>query len=263
MPRQWRSLPLNNRTGSEVFDALFRRHHVIATLLETPSPTEQSQLARYSICAGSPRIINGQQQLWTPSLGQILPFLKRLLRRGTGAEGQRSRGAEEQRKINLQPPIDHLPFTGGWLGWLGYDLAWEIEQLPRLKDDSLPFPIAYWYEPATFAVLDHLEQTLWLAATQTIELDQLQNQLDSSLGTRNSELGTPHPSPPPSSPPKPITKTRCGKPKSTFMLAIFFKRISPCAFRSRQLLIVGRFIVPCKRLILPLSPVFGKLLGER
>jgi para-aminobenzoate synthetase component 1 len=195
MPRQWRSLPLNNRTGSEVFDALFRRNHAIATLLETPSPTEQSQLARYSICAGSPRIINGQQQLWTPPLGQILPFLKRLLCRGTGAEEQRSRGAEEQRKINLQPPIDHLPFTGGWLGWLGYDLAWEIEQLPRLKDDSLPFPIAYWYEPATFAVLDHLEQTLWLAATQTTELDQLQNQLDSSLGTRNSSLGTRNSSP--------------------------------------------------------------------
>ena len=36
--------------------------------------------------------------------------------------------------------------TGGWLGWLGYDLAWEIEQLPQLKPDPLPFPVAFWIE---------------------------------------------------------------------------------------------------------------------
>jgi para-aminobenzoate synthetase component 1 len=74
----------------------------------------------------------------------------------------------------------HLPFTGGWIGWLGYDLAWEIEQLPRLKRDPLPFPVAFWYEPATFAVLDHLQQTLWLAATSETELDYLQQRLEQS-----------------------------------------------------------------------------------
>ena len=75
------------------------------------------------------------------------------------------------------PPL-HLPFTGGWLGWLGYDLAWEIERLPRLKLDPLPFPVAFWYEPATFAVLDHVQQTLYLAATNESELDQLHQSLE-------------------------------------------------------------------------------------
>jgi para-aminobenzoate synthetase component 1 len=72
-----------------------------------------------------------------------------------------------------------LPFIGGWLGWLGYDLAWEIEDLPRLKTDSLPFPIAFWYEPENFAVLDHQQQVLWLATTQAEKLNHLEERLAS------------------------------------------------------------------------------------
>jgi para-aminobenzoate synthetase component 1 len=125
--------------------------------------------------------------MWTPSLGEILPFLRRLVssRRdaeiGTWVDGEKT-----------LPP--HLPFTGGWLGWLGYDLAWEIEQLPRTKVDPLPFPVAFWYEPAAFAVLDRVRQTLWLAATDDAELDQLQKCLDqpSPLPTQHSPLTTPH-----------------------------------------------------------------------
>jgi para-aminobenzoate synthetase component I len=110
--------------------------------------------------------------MWTPPVGEILPFLRRLL------------SCEQQRETKRWPegekccPPLHLPFTGGWLGWLGYDLAWEIERLPRLKPDPLPFPVAFWYEPATFAVLDHVQQTLYLAATTESELDQLHQSLE-------------------------------------------------------------------------------------
>jgi para-aminobenzoate synthetase component I len=146
LPWHWRSLPLDNRSGSQVFRSLFLTEP-IATLLESPV---QSGLAmsRYSICAGTSRVINGQQQLWTPPLGKIMPFLRQLLDRG-------------------QPPATELdlPFTGGWLGWLGYETAWELEELPPLRPDLLPFPVAYWYEPANFAVLDHQQQLLHLAAT--------------------------------------------------------------------------------------------------
>ncbi|HEY9772110.1 MAG TPA: anthranilate synthase component I [Coleofasciculaceae cyanobacterium] len=158
-PWCWRSLSLNNLTGSEVFAALFSTEP-IASLLESPGITdvEQPQLSRYSICAGSPRTIQGKPRLWTPAIGEIFPFLRSLI---------------EQSGVN-NSQVAHLPFTGGWLGWLGYDLAWEIEQLPELNQDTLPFPVAYWYEPECFAVLDHLEATLWLAATDSEQLDHLE-----------------------------------------------------------------------------------------
>ncbi len=161
-PWQWRSQSLYNRTATEIFEALFLEEK-IATLLESPhtADAEYPQLSRYSICAGSPRIVNDRQRLWTPAVGEILPFLHSLL---------------QQPRID-NPEVNHLPFTGGWLGWLGYDLAWEIENLPSSNQDTLPFPVAYWYEPESFAVLDHLEQTLWLASTEPSQLENLEKQL--------------------------------------------------------------------------------------
>jgi para-aminobenzoate synthetase component 1 len=164
LPWYWRSLPLANRTGSEIFARLFEPTESIATLLESPvtKDRETFALSRYSICAGSPRSIDGKLQLWTPSLGTILPRLESLWKSSTPNN----------------PEVAHLPFIGGWLGWLGYDLAWEIESLPQKNRDPLPFPIAYWYEPACFAVLDYQEQILWLAATEPEELDVLELKLE-------------------------------------------------------------------------------------
>ena len=162
----WRSLPLHQRTGSEVFACLFSQD-AIATLLESPYPG--NSLSRYSLCAGSPR------QLWTPALGEILPFLSSLL---------------PQPRCDHLP--DHLPFHGGWLGWLGYDLAWEIEKLPDRKADTLPFPVAYWYEPDSFAILDHQAQILWLAATKPEDLDKYEQSLTTNP---DFEFIDPQPSP--------------------------------------------------------------------
>ena len=114
--------------------------------------------------------------MWTPEVGEILPFLQRLLDRSNLEQS------------DLVP--DSLPFQGGWLGWLGYDLAWEIERLPYLKSDSLPFPIAYWYEPDCFAVLDHQQQILWLAATEADQLDQMQEKLVTPLADRKLPVFT-------------------------------------------------------------------------
>ncbi|MBF2015354.1 MAG: anthranilate synthase component I [Rivularia sp. T60_A2020_040] len=165
-PWYWQKLPLNQLTGSDVFASLFVcnvSNCDIATLLESPYPIPQEnpQLARYSICAGNPRIIDGVPQMWTVNVGAVLPFLEQLLAKKTKADC-------------FSPPV---PFTGGWLGWLGYDVAGEIEALPKLKSDPLPFPVAFWYEPECFAVLDHWEQVLWLAASSTSQLDDLAAQL--------------------------------------------------------------------------------------
>jgi anthranilate/para-aminobenzoate synthase component I len=186
--------------------------------------------------------------MWTPAIGEILPFLRRLL-------------SSNRNEDNLASAPHHLPFTGGWLGWLGYDLAWEIEQLSCLNLDPLPFPVAFWYEPATFAVLDHSEQTLWLAATSEAELDQLQKRLEQSSPIPHSPFPIPHSLPPTSSPPKLTMKPLLYKQKSTSKLVIFFRRIFLSGLKSQLNLQVGRFIKRCNKLILHPLPAFGKPLG--
>lgn len=173
-----RSRPLDQRTGAAVFAALYGpgadktgpEWQQIATLLESPYPlpadTPQSRLARYSICAGPPRCVGDRPLIWTPRLGDILPMLRDRLH-----SPQPATVLLDEQGRPLDPPLE--PFAGGWLGWLGYDLAWEIEQLPTLNPDPLPFPIAFWYEPETFAIADHHTQQLWLAATTLPQLEAM------------------------------------------------------------------------------------------
>ena len=129
---------------------------------------DRTPLARYSICAGSPRVVDGCLQIWTPPIGKIFTFL----------EQPPQPNSLENKPCNDYP--HELPFTGGWLGWLGYDAAWEIEKLPWLRADNLPFPVTFWYQPESFAVLDHLEQVIWLATANNNQLDTLVKQLESS-----------------------------------------------------------------------------------
>ncbi|PZO43451.1 MAG: anthranilate synthase component I [Pseudanabaena frigida] len=157
-----RSLP-TAMTGADLWEALYASEP-ITVLLESPARVP-SKLARYSIAAGKPR------QIWTPNLGEILPCLDRL----------RSRMQTAQNSSSDLP--EHLPFTGGYLGWLGYDLAWEIERLPYTKPDTLPFPIAFWYEPSSFAVIDHQTQDVWLAASDRLELKELSDRLSNRIST--------------------------------------------------------------------------------
>ena len=190
----WRSHPLNQKSGSAVFATLFQPQTKrpgaagIATLLESPAelPSEAItetplDLARYSICAGPPRLVERQYQLWTPEVGKILPFLERL--------GRFSPPLIETAPGETQLPPSTLPFLGGWLGWLGYDLAWEIERLPWLKEDSLPFPVAFWYEPAELAILDHEAQQLWLAAETVEGVEQLSALLLGQNGRKQENDG--------------------------------------------------------------------------
>ncbi len=157
-----RSLP-PKITGADIWEFLYA-HEPITVLLESPADLP-SKLARYSIAAGKPR------QIWTPKVGEILDCLENL----------RSRQSSENPANCDHPLPDHLPFTGGYLGWLGYDLAWEIERLPYTKPDNLPFPVAFWYEPSSFAVIDHQTQSLWLAASDRLELNSLSDRFDAKL----------------------------------------------------------------------------------
>jgi para-aminobenzoate synthetase component 1 len=127
---------------------------------------DRSVLARYSICAGDPLVIDGVPQIFTPQIGDILPCLRGLLASNNSSDID-----------NDLPPVD-LPFIGGWLGWLGYELAWEIEGLPDRSPDPLPFPTAYWYAPAEFAILDLWADKLYLRAADNLALDRLESRLN-------------------------------------------------------------------------------------
>ncbi len=140
-----------NMTGSDVWEALFA-DEAVTTLLESPAQV-LSKTSRYSIAAAKPQTIS------TPPLGQIFNCLEQF-----------------QKSQNTSNP-DDLPFVGGHLGWLGYDLAWEIEKLPYLKSDALPFPVAFWYLPSNFAVIDHQTNVVWLGASSKGDLDEMSDLL--------------------------------------------------------------------------------------
>lgn len=153
-----RSLP-TEMTGADLWESLYA-HDPVTVLLESPAAAP-SKLARYSIAAGKPL------RFWTPEVGKILPCLEQL----------RSQLVTSAQNAHIDQLPQHLPFTGGYLGWLGYDLAWEIERLPYTKTDTLPFPIAFWYEPSSFAVMDHQTQEVWIASSNRQELHELSDRL--------------------------------------------------------------------------------------
>ena len=164
-PWVWRSLPLGSLTTADVFARAFYRPGEISVFLESPPPSGPNfaeHLARYSLCAGPPR----PGRCWTPAIGEIFPFLANLLAPESTAIAAETNASAD------------IPFQGGWVGWLGYDAAWEIERLPQLNPDPLPFPVAFWYEPAEFAWVDRLTGQVWLAAGSAAACDRLQARLE-------------------------------------------------------------------------------------
>ncbi|MBC7882775.1 MAG: anthranilate synthase component I [Anaerolineae bacterium] len=135
----WLELPLQSLSGAEVFARLFA-DEPIAVLLE--SPLLAAKTARYSILAACP------SRVLAPEIGEVFSTLKQWL--------------SQAQTESYPEALRDLPFRGGLLGWLGYDLAWEIERLPWQKQDELPFPVAYWFEPGIWAVADHEADRLWL-----------------------------------------------------------------------------------------------------
>lgn len=122
--------------------------------LETPEPTPRT--GRYSIVAlrshevyrlgksGLVRIRAGRE---TSLPGDPFDILSDILR-----------------KRRITPGPNSLPFCGGFFGYLGYDLAGWIENLPRLARRDRPVPDLWLEWVDLCAVFDYANQTLTLVS---------------------------------------------------------------------------------------------------
>ncbi len=62
-----------------------------------------------------------------------------------------------------------LPFLGGAVGYLSYDLARTFEVLPEISDDDLLFPDVYLLFLETFVAIDHQTSLVWLVFSPSPE----------------------------------------------------------------------------------------------
>ena len=84
-----------------------------------------------------------------------------------------------------------LPFTGGWIGYLGYECA-ELTMPITLRHRS-PYPDAYFVRPQSFIVYDHQAETAHLCALSgdgaTDLLDRLEQALQGAEGAGGTSIG--------------------------------------------------------------------------
>ena len=72
-----------------------------------------------------------------------------------------------------------LPFTGGWIGYLGYECA-ELTMPITLRHRS-PYPDAYFVRPQSFIVYDHEAETAHICALAGDGADGLLDRLEQAL----------------------------------------------------------------------------------
>ena len=91
------------------------------------------------------------------------------------------------------PVIDapDLPFTGGWIGYLGYECA-QLTMPITLRHRS-PYPDAYFVRPQSFIVYDHQAEIAHLCALAgdgaTDLLDRLEQALKGAEGAGGTSIG--------------------------------------------------------------------------
>ena len=80
-----------------------------------------------------------------------------------------------------------LPFTGGLIGYLGYECA-ELTMPIRLRHRS-PYPDAYFVRPQSFIVYDHAAETAHLCALAGEGSEALLDRLEQALGATGAAEG--------------------------------------------------------------------------
>lgn len=80
----------------------------------------------------------------------------------------------------LRPPGIRLPrFTGGAVGWLGYEIVTAFERLPRARNRPYgALPDGVWARYETVVAFDHLRHTILLIAHVRLDADDLKGEYD-------------------------------------------------------------------------------------
>lgn len=137
-------------------------------------------LGRYSVMGYKPvRILRSlgkkieiySQGKWNYYQGDPLAYLERF--------------SEECRK-EVAPSFP-FPFSGGLIGYLGYDLKDEIEQLPRKNIDTVGVYDQYWCEYDTFLIEDHRKNEIWLMGYDQPRFKELKETIELCLKGKPEE----------------------------------------------------------------------------
>ena len=144
-----RELPAE-RSATEVFEVLRRRPYPF--LLE--SALVGPRLGRYTFLGASPFLTfwSKGRRIWVEEQGQ----------RRTRSGNPFSFLREQLSRYRLGPLESPVPFTGGAVGYLAYDLCHFVEKLPRTAVDDIGFPEMYFSFYDMVIALDHLEERCYV-----------------------------------------------------------------------------------------------------
>ena len=81
----------------------------------------------------------------------------------------------------LQKSMHPFSFCGGLVGYLSYDIKYQLEKLERHCIDDLQMYDQYWGWYDSFLVMDHQEQKLWLVSHQEEGIKKMQKELTGLL----------------------------------------------------------------------------------
>lgn len=87
-------------------------------------------------------------------------------------------------RLNSAPTRRDLPrFSGGLVGFVGYDAVRFIEQLPQTARPVMPFPLAAFYLPAVILAFDHVRRTVSIIGAKShVGVDETIERIHALLG---------------------------------------------------------------------------------
>ncbi|RMG48964.1 MAG: anthranilate synthase component I [Acidobacteria bacterium] len=95
------------------------------------------------------------------------------------------------------PSPDELPrFSGGLVGYVGYDMIRFIERLPDVAREAMPFPLAAFCLPSVILAFDHLQRKISLIGSLRERdddglIDRIQRLLESSVPSWPAQASSP------------------------------------------------------------------------